>query len=143
MLFIIIIIIVIYALVIAWTWNSLWSLEKPKKILIILIGILLVIGITQILFSLSKQGIQYPKEVVENDIRNLLVMAFSGINSLVIPLVARLFRKYQEGDIEKKVFLTRIVVIGILFLVCLGLERGYMKDTQEGILQIYQSNMEK
>lgn len=59
-LLIIIIVTVLYAVIIGWTWSSLGDIERKKKILITGIGILLVYLITLLLFNISKNQIQYP-----------------------------------------------------------------------------------
>lgn len=53
-LLIIIIVTVLYAVIIGWTWSSLGDIERKKKILITGIGILLVYLITLLLFNISK-----------------------------------------------------------------------------------------
>ena len=50
-LLIIIIVTVLYAVIIGWTWSSLGDIERKKKILITGIGILLVYLITLLLFN--------------------------------------------------------------------------------------------
>ena len=59
-LLIIIIVTVLYAVIIGWTWSSLGDIERKKKILITGVGILLVYLITLLLFNISKNQIQYP-----------------------------------------------------------------------------------
>ena len=59
-LLIIIIVTVLYAVIIGWTWSSIGDIERKKKILIKGIGILLVYLITLLLFNISKNQIQYP-----------------------------------------------------------------------------------
>lgn len=65
-LLIIIIVTVLYAVIIGWTWSSLGDIERKKKILITGVGILLVYLITLLLFNISKNQIQYPDISAEN-----------------------------------------------------------------------------
>ena len=141
MTFIIIGIIIIYLLVIAWSWNSLEDTETPKKLLIIFAGIVAVFLITQIVFSMSKSGVNYENNYIEKSVGQVIVLLFTGVNSLVIPFITRTFKKKENGEIEDNVFKVRMIIICVIFLICLFLECGYMTDTQEGILRVYQSNM--
>ncbi len=141
MTFIIIGIIIVYLLVIVWTWNSLEDTETPKKLLIIFTGIVAVFLITQIVFSMSKSGVNYENNDIEKSVGQVIVLLFTGVNSLVIPFITRTFKKKENGEIEDNVFKVRMIIICVIFLICLFLECGYMTDTQEGILRVYQSNI--
>ncbi len=141
MTFITIGIIIVYLLVIAWTWNSLEDEEKTKKFFIILVGLIVVFLITQIVFSISKSKINYENSDVEKNVSQVIVLLFTGLNSLVLPIVAKNIKKKYNGEIGDNVFRVRMIIICIVFLICLILECGYMADIQEGILRIYESNM--
>lgn len=136
-IFIISITIAVYALLIAWTWNNLGGIEKSKKVVIIAVGVLVIYILTLFIFNISKQEIQYNNEEVSSGIKNMLVSVFTGVNSIIVlPLVARLINKINEDDIEKQTFLIRIFGIIVIFIICLIIECGYMKSTQQGILKI-------
>lgn len=136
-IFIISITIAVYALLIAWTWNNLGGIEKSKKVVIIAVGVLIIYILTLFIFNISKQEIQYNNEEVSAGIKNMLVSVFTGVNSIIVlPLVARLINKINEDDIEKQTFLIRIFGIIVIFIICLVIECGYMKSTQQGILKI-------
>lgn len=139
-IFIIAITIVLYILLISWTWHSLGEIEKTKKIMVIIIGILIIYTITTIIFSVSKQGIYYENKQISVDIKNMLVAVFTGVNGLIVlPFIAKLFDKIHENEIEKQNFVKAAIIISIVFLVCAFVEGVYMKSTQQGILQIYNS----
>ena len=57
--FIVIIIILIYIVLLAWTWHNLGDMEKTKKTLIIFIGLIITYLITILIFNISKAGIGY------------------------------------------------------------------------------------
>ena len=82
MVLIISIIIAIYVLLIAWTWHNLGTIDKTKKVLIILIGTVIIYLITLMVFNISKTGINYEQKIIEQNIRRVLVSMFTGINSL-------------------------------------------------------------
>ena len=137
MVLIISIIIAIYVLLIAWVWNNLGTIDKKKKILIISIGTVIVYLITLILFNISKSGINYEQKIMEKDIRRILVTMFTGLNSLIIlPFVAKIIERIHENQIEQKEVSKKLSIIVVIFVICMFLECGYMKDTQQGILDM-------
>ena len=142
MTFIIIMTIIIYLLVIAWSWTSLGDTSKAKKILIIFIGMITIFLITQIVFSMSKSGINYENEEIENWVGKIIVFLFTGLNGFVMPFLMKLFKKLQNGEIEGNIFKVRFILISIIFILCLFLECGYMESIQQGILKVYRANIE-
>ena len=142
MTFIIIMTIIIYLLVIAWSWTSLGDTAKIKKVLIILVGIITIFLITQIVFSMSKSGINYENEEIENWVGKIIVFLFTGLNGFVMPFLMKLFKKLQNGEIEGNIFKVRFILILIIFIICLFLECGYMESIQQGILKVYRANIE-
>ncbi len=144
MAFIVIVAIVIYFVLFAWTWQSLANIEKPKKVAIILIGIFVIYLITLIVFQIAKGNINYPNDNIQNSIKNMLVAIFTGINGLIVmPQIAKMIDKINENEIEKELLTKKIIILSIIFVMCLIFESGYMKNTQEGILKIYQTMIEK
>ena len=140
MAFIIIIAIIVYLILLAWTWHSLGDIEKNKKIIFIIIGLIIMYIITLIVFQISKSGVVYQKVEMQKDIQNILVMIFTGINGIIVmPQIARILDKINEGETEKNVITKTLVILAIIFIICLILENGYMKDIQKGILGIYNS----
>ena len=131
---------IVYFILIAWTWQSLGSIENTKKVVMIVIGIILVYGITWIIFQTTKEGIDYQNIEMQNSVQNMLVAIFSGINGMIVmPQMAKMLDKIQENELEKEEFIKRIGILVIIFVICLMIERGYMTDTQEGILKVYHS----
>lgn len=139
---IIIIIIAIYFILIAWTWQILGNVEKTKKVAVIIIGILIMYIVTLIVFNISKVGLNYENTNAQADVRNVLVAVFTGINGIiVIPQLAKVIEKISEDEIDKKTASRKFLIIAIIFIVCVIIECGYMKDIQKGIINIY--NIEK
>lgn len=138
MVFIIIVAIIAYFILIAWTWESLDSMEQTKKIVFILIGFILMYCITLIVFNIAKHGITYQNEEIQNNVRNVLVAVFTGINGIIVmPQMAKILDKIDNNQIEKNEFVKRILILIIIFIICLIFEVGYMQDTQEGIMKVY------
>ena len=140
MTFIIIVLIIIYLVVIGWTWSNLLDMKKSRKILVILLGLIIVYFITNIVFNISKNGIDYQNEEIEKSIRNVVIILFTGLNSIVLPFVGRNIKRQEDGEIDIDILSKRLILIGVIFLICIFFECGYMKDTQLGILNIYNSN---
>ena len=108
-------VILVYVIYIIWTWHNLGFLEKNKKIAFIVIGTLIILLITFIIFNISKQKIVNPNENIEASISNILILIFTGLNSIIL------------------------IIILVIFIIIAILECGYIKDTIEGILSIYKS----
>ena len=141
MAFIIIVTIIIYGLAIIWTWNSLGEIEKPKKIAVIVIGVLITYIITTIVFAISKNGIDYQSIMGENEIKMAITAIFTGLNLLILlPYISKQLNNIHEGEIEQKELLRKMAILAIIFIICMWIECGYMKNTQAGILRIYQLN---
>ena len=138
MAFIIVVIMVLYFILITWTWHSLGSIENTKKVAYSIIGIIIMCFVTLIVFNISQKGILYDNIKMQNDVRNMLVFLFAGINGIIVmPQLAKLLDKINEEQIEKNQIIAHIAIILIIFIICLVFETGYMKDTQEGILKVY------
>ena len=143
MAFIITISIIIYLINIAWTWKSLGKLENSKKIAFIVIGLIIIYIITTIVFLISQNGIQYENKESIGTIKNILVGVFSGINALIIlPQLAKILDKVKEGELEKNQIRNRVIILLVIVIICMIFECGYMKDTQEGIMKVYQALQE-
>ena len=126
----------IIIITIIWTWKSLLSMDKPKKAIYIIVGIVIIYLITNIIFQFSKNGVEYTDLNMYNSIRNILVLVFAGINGVILmPQIAKIIELKKEGTNVNR----RIVILLIIFIICVIFESGYMKDTQEGILKIYET----
>ncbi len=131
--------IIIYLVLMAWTWQSLGFMAKTKKVIFMVIGIILMYVITLFVFQMTKGGIIYENPEMQKGIQNILVAIFTGINGIIImPQIARIWDKIQEDETKKEILGKRIIILIIVFIVCLILESNYMKDTQETILRMYQ-----
>lgn len=138
MIFIVVTTIIVYFILIAWTWKSLGFMERTKKVIFIIIGTILMYGITQIVFQMTQGGIDYPNVEIQKEIQNILVPIFTGINGIIVmPQVAKMLDKIMEEQIEKEKLVKRAIILIIIFMVCLIFEIGYMKDTQEGIVKMF------
>lgn len=138
MTLVVIITIVLYAIAIAWTWQSLAFLENEKKIGVICIGVIGMLLIALVMFYISKSGVNYATVEIEKSVRNILVLLFAGLNSVIIlPQIGRVLGKIYEDEITKEQASKRFIIIFIILILLVIFECGYMKSTQEGILKVY------
>ncbi len=128
----------IFLISIIWIWHNLGNIEKPRKIAFILIGLCITYLITIVLYNISSTDMTYPSEEIKKTVSNTLILIFTGLNALIfLPFIAYLFDNILEEEIEKNQAQKRMIVIFIIFVVCVFVENGYLKDTQEGIISMY------
>ncbi|MCI8383517.1 MAG: hypothetical protein HFG32_13825 [Eubacterium sp.] len=138
MLLIIITTIVLYSILIAWTWFGLGYVEKSKKVIFILIGILAIYFITLMVYQMTKGSVTYENTQMQQSVQNVLVAIFTGVNGMIVlPQVGKMLDKVQEEEIEKNIVKKRMLILAMILILCLVFEVGYMKDTQVGILKMY------
>ena len=100
--------------------------------------LLVIYLITLLIYNFSNTNVIYPSEEIQKTVKNTLLIIFTGLNSLIfLPFIANLFDKILEEEIEKDQAKKRIVIILIIFVICIFAEKGYLKSTQEGIINIY------
>ncbi len=131
-------ILVVFIVSAVWIWHCLGDMERSSKILFIIIGFLFVFIVTFIVFQFSKKGIEYENKNIENIIQNILVSLFTSANSLILlPYVSKQINSFKLNEIKVNKFRNKIILICLIFIVCLIFESGYLRETQQGILEIY------
>ena len=135
---IITIMIAMFLILISWTWHNLGDIEKIKKIITMIVLFVLIYIVTLIVFNISKSDILYnSKEAMEN-VKTILVLLFTMVNGLIImPFIAKILNKISCNDIDYKDEKKSFLVIFILFIIVIIFECGYLKDIQNGILNVY------
>ena len=129
------VIICIFIVSVIWIWHNLGNIERPKKIAFILIGILIIYVFTLILYNIASTNISYPNEEMQKTVSDTLILVFTSLNVLIfLPFIANVFDKILEEEIEKKQAQKRILILAIIFIICIVVENGYIKSTQEGII---------
>lgn len=133
--------ILIFIVSCVWAWHNLGVIERPRKIVFIIISLIIMYLITLMVFQMSKNGISYPdylNEKVEGTTKNMIVLIFTGLNSLILtPFLAYIYGKYTEEDLEAGKAVKRIIIGIVIFIICIFMETSYMKDVQQGILNDY------
>ena len=136
MTLIIIITVILYIVVIGWTWNNLADISKIKKIVVIFIEVIVIYLLTIILFNISKIEINYESNVIESSVKNTIVILFTGLNALIIlPYLNKQIMTLKETktEINSRKVMKKLVILLVIFIICMFFECGYMKDTQRGI----------
>ncbi len=135
---IITIMIAMFLILISWTWHNLGDIEKIKKIITMIVLFVLIYIVTLIVFNISKSDILYnSKEAMEN-VKTILVFLFTMVNGLIImPFIAKILNKISCNDIDYNDAKKSFLVIFIVFIIVIIFECGYLKDIQNGILNVY------
>ena len=132
------IIAVLFVVLILWTWNNTRDFEETsERIIFIVVGIILTVVVTLIYFAISKIGITYPKAEMIGQVRKIAVLVFTPINGfLSLPHIASLKMKIKFKTEDDSMLKRKIKILGIVFIVATIFEILYMKDLQNGIIQI-------
>ena len=129
--------IILYVILLGFTWHNLDILENSKKIIFIIFALLAIVIVTLIIFNISTSGIEYENYNMIANVRNMLVAVFTPVNGLIVmPYVANMIGKIKQEDITQPEFKKKTIIIGIIFIIILIVECNYFKDTQMGILDI-------
>lgn len=135
---IITLIIAMFLVLISWVWHNLGNVSQSKKICTIIISFIIVFLITLLLFNISKNEIQYDKPEEMENVRNVLVLVFTIINGLIIlPAFTKTLGRINSKEIEKTQAKNHFIFLLVIFVIILFIECGYLKNVQQGILDIY------
>lgn len=132
------IIVVLYAVLIFWTWNNTKDFEEnPQRIIFITCGIIVLGIVTLLIFNLSKIGVEYPNKEILTGVRRIAVLLFIPINGfLSLPHIAKIKSDISLGTVEDEKNKKRIIILGIVMIATIIIEVFYLKDFQNGIIQI-------
>lgn len=133
-------IIAIFLILISWTWHNLGNINKTKKVITIIVSLIIMYIITLIIFNISKTGVNYKNDEEMAAVRNVLVLLFTFINGLIImPSFAKTVNRINDKEIKKEQASRKFLIALVLFIIVLIIECGYLKNIQNGILDIYNS----
>lgn len=135
------IIAVLFVVLIFWTWNNTKDFEETsRRVIFIVVGIVLIAIVTLIYFAISKVGITYPKVEMVKQVRKMVVLLFTPINGfLSLPYIASLKMKIKLKTEDEEKLKKKIIMLGIVFIVATIVEINYMKEFQNGIIQMLNS----
>lgn len=134
------IIIVLFGVLLFWTWNNTKDFgEDTKRIKFIVIGFIILSIITLILFNISKIGVNYESKDIMKEIRKISLLLFIPINGfLSLPHIASIKSEINLGSNDDK-NKRKIIILGIIIIISTIVEITYLKDFQNGIIQIINS----
>lgn len=132
------IIALLFVVLIFWTWNNTKDFDDTKKrITFIIFGIIILGVVTLIFFNISKVGIEYPKKEMVNQVRKLTMLIFIPVNGfLSLPHIATIKEQIGQKSLEEEKIKRKIIILGIVFIITAIIEINYMKDFQNGIIQM-------
>ena len=112
-------------------YRSLSNIELKNKLILLAIGEIVMYVILFIVYGISSAGAD---ELVANSSRQIILFTLLPINVVCIefPLML-LFKKLQQGDIEKASFNKRMIFCLIACILILVFEFIYIKSIQAGI----------
>lgn len=129
--------IVMFLILIGWTWNSLGSVENKKKVIYIISGILIVYVLTFVIYNVSKIGIVYENMSVMLTIRKVYIIIFTFINCyLILPFVFKNIDRLTCSELNNDVLSRIIIKLAIKILIIFILESIYFGNIQQGILKM-------
>ena len=138
MTLIILVTIILFLVLIGWTWSNLEKVERNKKIGYTVISIVIMFIITWIIFSISKSGVNYENSEMVGPVRILLVSIFTAINGfVVIQYIAKILGKINDDSIEEDEAKKKFIKIIFIFIIVAIIECSYMKSIQQGILSVF------
>jgi len=130
--------IIIFIILIKWVLHNMSSIENKTKTVYLIIGIILVLILSFILFNVSKVKIDYPNEEVFKQIRKWLLAIFIPMNGLVIlPYIANLIEKVKLEEIENEELKKRAILFAVILIILIIFECKYLTNAQLGILTFF------
>ena len=105
------------------------------KKLIGIIALILVVCCSVVLF-VSIKGKEKNNSAVQK-VKKVALMLFIPINSLIcLPQIAKISGDMETKDIPEEKIKKRIIILGVLIFIAIIFEIGYLKDFQNGIIQL-------
>lgn len=139
MLLITIFIIILNIVAIALVYYCLENMEKKEKIIFIGAGIAVIYILTSFVYWISTQNVEI-KEVSEMG-KNLITLLFVPVNAIIVlPLLAKSYRKYSAGKLKADKFRNRVIVLTIILAILLIMECTYFKDIQNSVVNMIENN---
>ncbi len=131
------IILIMFLILIGWTWHNLGTIETKTKIICIIAGIIAVYILTLIIFNISKIGINYENEETMKIIRRVFVILFSIINGyIILPFIFKKLEQINNNEIKKETLTKSIIILIIVIIIICIFEISYLGNAQNGILNM-------
>lgn len=135
MIIIAIISIIIYIVAIVAIYYNINELDKNQKIIFIIVGIIVVLILTTIICSITSSQIKIGNKEQIKITKTTAILIFSPINAIIfLPFVGNTLNKYKEENIDNEKIKKRLILLGVLVIIVMMIELGYIKDFQNGLL---------
>ena len=131
------IIVILFLVLLGWTWHSLGSIEKPTKFVCIVGGLVVVYIITLIIYNISKIGITYENREAMKLIQTVFVSLFTIINGyIILPYVFKKLEQINNEEIDKEKLTKSIIILLIIIVILAIFEVLYLENCQQTILNM-------
>ncbi len=135
-------IIIMFIVLIAWSYHNLGKMDIPRKILWIVVFLGVIFIATYVTFIISKNNIIYPNNKIMSSVKNVITLIFTGVNGcFIMPIFCKNAEAMYQENIDRTQFGKRMLWCMVALIILLIFECGYMANTQKGILQIMYQNM--
>lgn len=135
--FIIIVEIALFMLLIGFIWYRAEAFDGMEKVVICVAGILICWLITNVIFSISSNGIEYNNKNVEQEVGKVLVLIFTPINGIVVmPYATKIISQVRFEEIDKKEAIKQFGILALVLIAVFFIEIKYLNGIQNGILEI-------
>ena len=135
MVIVVIAIIILFLVLLAWTWQSLGNIDNSKKIKFIVGGLIIVYIITFIIYTISKIGLTYDNQEAMKVIRTVFVILFTIVNSyIILPYIFRKIEQINNDEIKKEGMQKTIIIVLIIIVLLVIFETNYFAEVQHRII---------
>lgn len=127
---------ILYGISLIMLYHNLYSFEKPQKIKFMVMGMLIVIGITILLCYISASGIKMENRECVTIAANASILLFSPIYTMILlPLLASNYNRYHQKQLSNVQMKKRMLIWGLLTILVILVGIGYIKNFQLGLLE--------
>lgn len=120
---------VLYAIGMVIVYHNIPAFGKPQKVRFIAIGIIITLILTFILCNIVAGKIEGYQEELIHTTKNIAILLFSPINFIIlIPYLGSILSKNKDEAINDVQLKKRFVILGILIVIVIIVELGYIKN---------------
>ena len=126
---------VIFVIACVTIYHNTNSFEPKRRILYIIIGMIIMYGVTSLICAIDTSGVQVENEQALNDTVSVIKMIFTPLNAMIIlSIIGNTFGKAKDQYITTEKAGKRLLIILIATIVILVFETNYIKDFITGVL---------
>lgn len=142
MTIIMIFIVILNVVAIALTYYCLENMDNKEKIVFIAVGMAVIYVLTSFVYWISTKDMG-AQDIVKQS-KDLIIYMFVPVNTiLVLPILAKSYRRYKSGRLKTNQLRNRIVLLAIFLFIILIIECSYFKDVQANIINIIEKSQEE